>query len=182
MSELPELPVLRRGRPTNAELAARRLTVIEEGETIPDLPQPRRWQLDDLDPWLLSRINDRWAGTQAMWRGKLAGYSAGNEYLFITNGEAVLLAMVTRHAMSGKPVVMEVFAFCREANLKHEVWGLEDTQGYGATALRALYRQMRDWAKSMSATRVYVGVCSDLVPSKLRDMFADAYYVVGAPC
>ena len=44
------------GRPTNAE-RARRLAVVEEGEVLPDLPQPRRWQITDLDPWLLERLN-----------------------------------------------------------------------------------------------------------------------------
>ena len=173
------------GRPTNAEREARatRLAVVEEEtELTPILAQPRRWQLSDLDPWLLERLNFRWLAMEATWRGKLAGYAAGNEYLFITNGEAVLLAMNMRHAMSGKPVIMEVFAFCREANFKHDVYGLEDPQGAGAAALRALYRHLREWAKSMDATRVYVGICSDAVPSKLREMFADSYYVVGAPC
>ncbi len=158
------------------------LAVVEEGEPLPDLPQPRRWQLDDLDPWLLERINFRWLATETTWRGKLSGYAAGNEYLFITNGEAVLLAMNLRHAMSGKPVIMEVFAFCREADLKDGVYGLGKDVALGDAALRGLYRQLKDWAKSMDAARVYVGVCSDMVPSKLKESFVDSYYVVGAPC
>ncbi len=169
------------GRPTNAE-RARRLAVVEEGEALPDLPQPRRWQIADLDPWLLERLNNRWLATEQTWRGKLAGYAASNEFLFITNGAAVLLAETKRHAMTGKPVVMEVFAFARESNFKHDVWGLEDVSGFGAMALRALYRQMREWAKDMDATRVYSGICADLPPSVLRQLFADAYHVVGAPC
>ncbi len=164
------------------EVATRRLAVVEEGVALPDLVQPRRWQLSDLDPWLLERVNNRWLATEATWRGKLAGYAASNEFLFITNGEAVLLAETKRHAMTGKLIVMEVFAFCREANFKHDVWGLEDMQGFGAMALRALYRHMRDWAKSMDATRVYTCICADMVPSTGRQVFPESYYVVGAPC
>jgi hypothetical protein len=147
------------------------------------LSQPRRWNLNDLDPWLTERLNFRWPNGDRVLRGLLANYSAGNEFLLITNGEAVLLAETKLHAISRKLVVMEVFAFCREANVKDGVYGLDDARGIGGAALRALYRQMREWAKSMSATRVYVGVCSDLTPSILREIAgATSYYVVGATC
>jgi hypothetical protein len=180
---MSDIALRKPGRPSNAEIAARRLAVVEESAPIPDLSQPRRWQIDDLDPWLLERINFRWPEHERVMRGLLTNYAASNEFLLITNGEAVLLAETKLHAMSRKIVVMEVFAFCREANVKDGVYGLDDARGIGGAALRALYRQLREWAKSMSATRVYVGVCSDLTPSILREIAgATSYYVVGATC
>src|SRR5580765_2783006 len=95
--------VLRKpGRPSNAELAARRLAVVEESAPIPDLSQPRRWQIDDLDPWLLERLNFRWPDQARVRPGLLANYAASNEFLLITNGEAVLLAETKLHAISRK--------------------------------------------------------------------------------
>ncbi len=168
-----EAPRRKQGRLTEAEREAR----LERLQ----ITQPRRWQLSDLDEWLLKRLNYRWEAAEATWRGKLAGFSAGNEFLFITNGQAVLLAMSQRHVMSGKPIVMEVFAYARSADFRNGVWGLEQGAELGETALRQLYRQMREWAKSMDAVRAYVGISSDMVPSSLKDMLGGYYVVGGAP-
>lgn len=158
------------GRPTNAELAARFATV--------EAPI-RRWEASDFDEWLASRLQFRWGGEARIWQHRLMGFQS-NDYLFITNGSAVLLAMQMRDIMTGKPFVMERFAWTRDADEKDGVYGLKQHED---TTLRPLYRRLREWASGMSATRLYVGVCSDLLPSELREMMGkDSYYIVGAPC
>lgn len=167
-----ELQDVRRrpGRPTNAELAARVVTP-ENMPTAAIVSPSHRWQLADLDAWLLGRLQDRWGGDERYWRGKLAGYAAANEFLFITNDDGVVLAEQRRHPMSGVPVVYEIFAFAR------------GDEASALRLLRPLYRQMQEWAKAMSATRWYVGICSDVLPSTLKDMLGkDAYYLAAGPC
>lgn len=165
----------------------RRSTRLAVAEVTDDTPAPavgpvRRWQLADLDAWFLARLNFRWAATEQAWRGKLSGFSASNEYLFVTNGEAVLLALLMRHPMTGKPIVMEICAFARDADERDGVYNVIP-KSLGDAAIRALYRHLREWGKSMGAARLYIGVCSDILPSILRDMMgADAYYLVGTPC
>jgi len=161
------------GRPTNAELAERYGT---EDALI------RRWSVDDFDDWLATRLKKRWEGTDWFWRNKLLGFTQGNDYLFITNGDAVLLAMQQRHAMIGKPVVAEIFAWARDVSIKDGVYGASRRTEEGL-ALKPLYRRLRAWGKAMDATRVYVGVCSDILPRDLLESMGDHfYYVVAGPC
>lgn len=164
----------RRGRPTNAEIAAR--------QAAKEMPAVRRWLLSDLDPWLLGRLNFRWNRSEAMWRGLLAGFVASSDFLFITNEHAVLLAVRMRHEISGDQIIKEIIAFARDADEKDGVYEVH-LGTIGDAALRLLYRSMRDWGKSMNAARAYVGVCSDILPSKLKETMGDAaYYLVAGPC
>ena len=141
----------------------------------------RRWDLSDFDDWFAHRLCHRWGGEPRVWRHKMMGFQS-NDYLFITNGGAVMLAMVLRHVMTGRPVVMEIFAFARAAPEKDGVYGATQRTNEG-DALKPLYQRLREWAKSMDATRIYVGVSSDILPSELRMMMgSESYYVVGAPC
>ncbi len=161
------------GRPTNAELDER---YGAEDALI------RRWSIDDFDDWLATRLKHRWEGTDWFWRNKLQGMVQGNDYLFITNGGAVMLAMQQRHVMLGKPIVAEVFAWARAAPIRDGVYGATQNTTEG-DALKPLYRRLRAWGKGMDATRVYVGVCSDIVPSTLREWMGDrSYYLVAGPC
>ena len=161
------------GRPTNAVLAERYGS---------EDAQIRRWCVNDFDEWLAGRLKHRWGGVDLVWRNRLMGFLSANDYLFVTNGDAVLLAMHQRHVMLGKPIVMEVLAWARTAPVKDGVYGA--TQGTSeGDSLKPLYRRLREWAKSMDATRLYVGVCSDILPSTLREWMPDnSYYVVGVPC
>jgi hypothetical protein len=151
-----------------------RLAVVEE-----DLSQPRRWELADLDDWLLGRLNHRWGDLS--WRGKLAGFSANNDFLFITNEDAVLLATAWRDPLTNKQFVMERFAFAREADVKNDVYNVA-VGSHGEAAIHALHLHMAGWGKAMGANRVYMGICCDILPSTLRQMTPDSYYVVGAAC
>lgn len=161
------------GRPTNVELAER---YGAEDALI------RRWTRDDFDEWIAGRLKFQWGADDIAWRNRLLGFLQGNDYLFITNGEAVLLAMQQRHAMLGKPIVSEVFAWARAAPLRDGVYGATQKTKEG-DALKPLYRRLRAWGRGMGATRVYVGVCSDILPSELRYWMGDhSYYLVGAQC
>ncbi len=141
----------------------------------------RRWTLDELDNWLLARLCHWWGGMDAIWRGKLALYATSNDHLFITNGEAVLLLVRQMHALSGKPFVMEIFAWARESEAKDGIYTAHRGT-YANQALRALYKNARLWARGMKGTRVYLGVCSDLLPGELKEMLGDdSYYVVAGP-
>ena len=161
------------GRPLQVELEAR---YAEEEALI------RRWSPDDFDEWLLTRLLHRWQGTEWFWKNKFTGFTQGNDYLFITNGGATLLAMQQRHLMIGKPIVSEVFAWARAAPIRDGVYGATQKTDEG-DALKPLYRRLRQWGKAMDATRVYVGVCSDIVPSTLREWIGDrSYYLVAGPC
>ncbi len=159
-----------------------RLTEAERIERESAEPPIRRWALSDFDEWLGVRLRHQWGGADLTWRNKLLGFTLGNDYLFITNGEAVMLAMHQRHVMLGVPIVAEVFAWSRAAPIRDGVYGATQGTDEGA-ALKPLYRRLRGWGKEMGATRLYVGVCSDILPSDLKEMFGKgAYYLVGGPC
>jgi hypothetical protein len=74
---------------------------------------------------------------------KVRGWSASN--LFIRNDLAVLLGMVMKDNVDGRPYVRAIFAFARD--------GPEQSSA-GEKAIVALYRHMQ-WAQSMRATRIY---------------------------
>lgn len=141
----------------------------------------RRWADSDFDPWLATRLIHRWGGEAQAWAHKLRGFQS-NDYLFITNGEAVLLAMQLRDIMTGAPIIMERFAWSRLADEKDGCYGIT-ARSDGVYAMRDLYRQLREWGKSLKATRQYIGICSDMTTGMLRSMLGDdSYYVVASPC
>ncbi len=154
----------------------------------PPPPQPvpvgevRRFVPADIDQWLLSRVSDRWAEfSEATWRNRLASIAVSNGFLFVTNERCVLLmTAMGSHAMTGKPIVMEVFAFSRDARWSEDVsnWVIDPKKtADGITAMSAIYRAGKNWMKGMSATRMIVGTCSDMAPSVIKNA-AGGYYVV----
>lgn len=134
-------PYPRRSRlQERAELVEQQCEVAAEATmALLEISPPRRWSQsisEPLDPWFLEKLNERWPGfSEQTWRGKLASFAGSNEFLFVTNDEAVLLMVVIRHPMDGKPVVLEVFG-----------WAKRDER-----ALAALRRYGSDWAKDMHA-------------------------------
>lgn len=154
-----------------------RLVEVDEDGAALAMPEIRRWQSSDFDDWLLTRLNHRWAASEVTWRGKMASFAAGNDFLFITNEAACLLAMRQPHVMTGKPIVHEIFAWARDADIRDNVYETEVKRD-GFVALRLLYRYMAAWAKGMGSPYGYIGVSSDIPPSKLQDMFARAHYLV----
>lgn len=160
-----------------------RLATADEGD-VATLERPaerdapiRRWTIDDFDDWLLERLTHRWGGASIAWQRKFLGLQ-GNDYLLITNGDAVLLAMQQRHVMIAQPICMEVLAWARDATLKN---GIYDSAG---NSLRPLYHRMKEWARGMNATRIYAGVCSDYPYSSVQEIMGrkSAYYIVASPC
>ncbi len=137
----------------------------------------RRWS--KLDDWLLGRLNDRWNFPEATWRGKLAGFAASNDYLFVENDNGVLLLEMKRHAMTGRPEVLEVFAWSRGSHIdkvRGSNWTIPQRSEHETELLR-LYRHGREWARSMKAVRVEMGRCSDFAPSLLKHEFDGDYLV-----
>lgn len=148
-------------------------------ETVIDDPivlvPARRWKLDDFDNWFLGRLNDRWPGYhENTWRGKLANLSGSNDHLFVTNGESVLLCEVKSHAITARPLVMEVFGWSRDSLVDRSGrtgnWVPEDGRH-----LLALYRHAKTWAEGMKAVRLIAGTCSDLNSAKLKQHFTGEY-------
>lgn len=126
---------------------------------------PRRWGLADWDGWLWGRLNALSLASEQTWRGKLAGLASHNDFYFVTNDAAVLLAYFMRDPVSNDVFVMERFAFARGAN----------------NALVPLYLHLRQWAKDKGASRIYVGICSDMLIDDITE-FLDGAVVMEAKC
>lgn len=158
-------------------MQARSAEIIE----LPELPSLRKWQMADFDGWLVERLTARWGLEEAFWRRKLPGYTASNDYWFVTNEHSVILAMKIPHPMTAKPVIYEVFAWSRESDATNGVYAARKGT-LAQISLRALYWQLREWGHSMGATRFYTHASSDMTASELKEMFGGSYYVVAAPC
>src|ERR1700756_3635108 len=75
--------------------------------TLVDMPE---WR-----PWLLGRLREKWPMiSDGSFLGKIHAWSASNEFLFIRNDLAVLLAVVMRDNVDGRPYVRSMFAFARD--------------------------------------------------------------------
>lgn len=122
------------------------LDTVTNGAAPPDIDwekanrPPRRWTAADIEEWFAARLMQRWGGNPVMWANKLANLSSSNDYLFITNEDAVLLAARFSHPMSGRALIAELFAFARE-----------DGDARCEAAVAGLRRQMRQWGKSARA-------------------------------
>ena len=65
--------------------------------------------------------------------------------------------------VDGRPYVRAMFAFARDGAPQSAV---------GEHAIVALYRRMREWAKSMRATRVYFSGRSDIGLSRRQTLLS----------
>lgn len=146
---------------------------------LPDLPSPRRWAIEDYDLWLQARLEKRY-GSAMPWRQKLVGFAASNDFLFVTNQHATILALVQRHVMTGQPWVQEVFAWARDADLKDDVYETLPKTLPDA-ALKALYRHVIRWTRDAGGNQLIVGMCSDMTPSRMLEAFG-AHYLVRVRC
>jgi hypothetical protein len=147
----------RSGRFSKVEIEAREASI-------------RRMTVDDIDDWLLGRLNDRWPGyDDRTWIGKFNGFGMSNDILAITNEEAVAVFFSSGHLMTGKPVVMEAFLFSREAKINRNgevalvAGSPEEKRAYD------LYNHAFDWAKSRGAVRTICGTCSDMNAYGIRN-------------
>jgi hypothetical protein len=132
-----------------------------------------------VDDWLRERIKDMWPTLpEAQWMSRLASFAASNEFLFVTNGRGVLCAEQKPHAMTMRPLVIEVFAWSRGARLANDGtgdWTVPERSDQ--VALAQLYRYARDWMRSMKGFRFIAGTCSDLSPGVLLNL-TDGRYMV----
>ena len=120
--------------------------------------------MQEWGPWLLGRLREKWPTvSDASFLGKIRAWSASNEFLFIRNDFAVLLAIVMRDNVDARPYVRAMFAFAHD--------GAEQSSP-GEHAIVALYRRMREWAKSMRATRVYYSGRSDIGLSRRQTLLS----------
>jgi hypothetical protein len=114
--------------------------------------------------WLLGRLHEKWPSiSDTTFVGKIRGYMSSNEFLFIRNDLAVGLAIAMHDNMDGRPYVRAIFAFARDGGAQSSP---------GEKAIIALYRRMRDWAKSMRATRIYFGGRSDIGLSRRQTLLS----------
>jgi hypothetical protein len=136
-------------------------------EDVSDFVQIRRCTLADMpewEAWLIGRLRQKWPTiSDVSFRGKLNGWNASNEFLFIRNDLAVALAIAMRDNMDGRSYVRAIFAFARDGAAQSSP---------GERAIVALYRHMREWAKSMRATRVYFSGRSDIGLSRRRTLLS----------
>ena len=135
-----------------------------------------RWTVADLDDWIVKRLNDRWPGRQ--WQAPLQSYSTSNDCLFIKNDVGVMLfTNMARHIIHNRPVVIEVFAFCRHSrtDVRTNNWVVPEEY---REQMYELYRHALEWGKGMKAARVIFCCCSDVVPSALKLHMRGGDYLV----
>lgn len=109
-----------------------------------DLPPIMRFRPDLMDTWLSQRLLHIDHSP-----ARVASMCQSNDYLFITNSEAVLCAVY----FDG--IAIERFAFAR----------------HNPEALIELYKYARDWTRSLKAEGFIAGVHSDLQPSQFERFF-----------
>jgi hypothetical protein len=156
----------------------RRVLTPVGAEPIP-VGAARRFSLgDDIDQWLLDRVMDRWPGyPEQSWRSRLGSFASSNGHFFVTNDRCVLLMTVAcAHAITGKTIVMEVFALSRDAHFNKDdrAWVLPND---AHAPMAALYRAGKEWMKAMGAARMIAGTCSDMAPSGVKNA-TGGYYIV----
>jgi hypothetical protein len=156
-----------------------------QAEPLPPVPvgNVRRFNpATDIDDWLLSRLHARWPNyADQTWRNKLTSFALSNTYYFVTNERCVLLMEVKgTHSITGKPVVLEVFALSRDAKIAENAgrnWTVSQSNPEGIAALSDLYKAAKTWMEGMNAARMIAKTCSDLTPSVVKNVLGGDYIV-----
>lgn len=119
--------------------------------------------LGEIAPWLFPRLSRIWPGvTDAAWLSKSRAWMQMNDAAFVRTNNAAGLAMAQRDDMNGLMRCYERFVFCRREDDR-----LEDHRATESEhEMLAIYRHMRDWARSKNAIRLNVLVHSDLFPGR----------------
>ena len=135
-------------------------------ESVMDSAQVCRFTADmpDWTVWLIGRLREEWpAIAEGSLLGKVRVWSGSNDFLFIRNDLAALLAVVIQDNVDGRPYVRAIFAFARDGAPQSSA---------GEHAIVALYRYMRVWATQMRATRVYFSGRSDIGLARRRTLLS----------
>ncbi len=120
----------------------------EEALNRPEGPAVVRFSREMIDAWLLARFRRDYPNLTT----RIASMCMSNDYLFIANGEAVFCALCVN---DGVPLVVERFAYART----------------NPERLIQLYKYARDWARSLKAEGLVVGIHSDLPMSEFGRYF-----------
>ena len=156
---------------------------VDEGFIAPPI---RRWLMSDLDDWLLRRLayNYMLGHEVRWWENKIASFASHNDFLFITNEQAVLLARREPHLITGTLAVREVFAWARSSEFVQGIAYRAHENTPAEAALLPLYRHLMIWATEAGARNITVGEASDLQPKRLERLYRSngSYYLVRAPC
>jgi hypothetical protein len=128
--------------------------------TLMDLPE---W-----GEWLMTRLSQEFGEKPPpVWKGKINGIASSNDFLFIKNADAVFLAEIAMHPLSGKIRVQEVFGWSKHSQMMGEAMGVRD-RSEAERSLISLYRFARQYARDRGC-RIRVGMCSDLANSSLKE-------------
>lgn len=134
----------------------------------------RRMTADDIDPWMVRRLDMVWPGsTAARWRSLMTGFSSSNDYLAVCNDSCVMLAERKPHPMAAKPMVWVVFAFSRET--AEGDWLVVDR----SRPLIQLYMHCRRWLTDMGGERMICGLCDDLRSDTIESAWVGKQVVDG---
>lgn len=118
----------------------------------------RRFELPDLElfgNWLFKRlIEKRPHITERAFPALVRTWMQSNEYLFVVAGSgAIGLATTIWEPLAAKPIVREVFVYCRE--------DIEDAQ--------PIYFEFQRWAKLQDADEMLVAYDSDVPMQAIRE-------------
>ena len=149
----------------------------ENATAVSEAGEIRRFAISDLPvwgEWLIARIGGRYPGFDGrMWLGKIHQLTGSNDFLFIRNERAVLCIGGAPRALDGGLVFIEIFAFSRDAvriEPKRPNLMMIPHQDPGEMALALLYRHARSWVKAQNGVRLFVGQCSDILPTRLKEL------------
>lgn len=136
----------------------------------------RRFTAAMIDPWLIDRIEKVWPSrTEQYWRNLLAGFMASNDYLFICNDRAVLLAERKPQPMAARPMVWVIFCWSRDT--KPGEW-LSDKL---CQPVIELYNYTRRWMTEMDGERMLCALCDDIRGDRTVRLWLEWRAVQGAP-
>ena len=146
-----------------------------------DAGSARRFAISDLPEWgewLIGRISERYPDFgPRVWLGKIHQLIASNDFLFVRNERAVVCIGGSPRVIDGGLVLIEVFAFSRDAwaidKKRPHILGIPDRDP-AEQPLLLLYRHAREWARSQKAARFFVGQCSDIHPLRLKETLSPA--------
>lgn len=127
--------------------------------------------LPEWGPWLIARLTERCPGfSEAAWLSKIRGLMGSNDFLFIRNDRAVLLASAEPRILDGSTMVTEVFAFSRDAQKEGDHPIRVPPNSDAEETLAILYRHTRAWAISKKASRMFVGQCTDIWQARFKEV------------
>ena len=120
-------------------------------QEVTESSQPRRFTVPDFNTygmWIISRLKAKFPTmTDKTALGWLRGLMESNEYYFVTNEKAVLLAQMVHAGLDPAPKVREIFCLCQDGQMQ---------------AGADLYRSLAGWAKNIGTDEIIVMRLTDV--------------------